>query len=292
MTPQERLQKIQRFITRMPSLSTTVAKVLEICNDPQSSPNDLNKVISLDPVLTGQVLKLINSAYYGLPDRITSLTRAIIMLGLNTVKNLVLATSILSNFKGNRAIRGTLTDTFWEHSLGVGATARVLAKFFKVPALEQEEFFVTGLLHDLGKLPIMASFPPLYQLIIKLHEEQDLQLFEIEKKLLGFDHCHVNRLIFAKWKLSEDMLNAAVFHHRPFNPEADQNKLLMSISLANVTVHRFQQQPPEMQQEKDILLTSLTKACNIEYDQVMALKDDIEEQIEKARVFLNVAGKG
>ena len=88
MTPEVRLRAIQDYISKMPSLSTTVTKVMEICNKPDTSPNDLNRVISLDPVLTGQVLKLVNSAYYSLPNQVTSLTRAIIMVGLNTVKNL------------------------------------------------------------------------------------------------------------------------------------------------------------------------------------------------------------
>ena len=89
------LKDIRAYIARMPSLSTTAAKVLETCNNPQSSPNDLNRVICLDPVLAGQVLRLTNSAYYSLGHSVSSLTRAIIMLGINTVKNLVLSFAIL-----------------------------------------------------------------------------------------------------------------------------------------------------------------------------------------------------
>ena len=91
----EHQKKIEKFIRRMPSLSTTVGKVLEICSRTDASPNELNKVISLDPVLTGQVLKLINSAYYSLVSKVTSLTRAITMLGMNTVKNMALSTAII-----------------------------------------------------------------------------------------------------------------------------------------------------------------------------------------------------
>ena len=290
-SPQDRLKKIQRFIAHMPSLSTTVAKVLQICNDPKSSANDLNKVISLDPVLTGQVLKLINSAYYGLPNRITSLTRAIVMLGLNTVKNLVLATSVLSSFKGNKAMRGLHMDEFWEHSLGVGVTARVLSRLFKVPAQEQEEYFVTGLLHDLGKLPIMASFPSLYIQVIKMGAEQNLRSFDAENHILGFDHCQVNQLIFARWKLGETMRNAAVFHHRPYTDEARQTKLLFSVSLANETAQKFKEQEWVYPSGQDDLFQLLAKTCGVELDQIFALHEDIEQQIEKARIFLNVAGK-
>ncbi len=91
------LAVIQAYIARMPSLPVTVSKILQICNDPKTSPSDLNQVISLDPVLMGRVMKLINSAYYSLNNQITSLVRAIIMLGINTVKNLALSTAVLGN---------------------------------------------------------------------------------------------------------------------------------------------------------------------------------------------------
>ena len=92
---QEHLKIIQAYLVNMPSLSTTVTKVLSVCNSPATSANDLNKVVSFDPVLTGNVLKLINSAYYSVRDQVTSLTQAIIMLGLNTIRNLALSTAVL-----------------------------------------------------------------------------------------------------------------------------------------------------------------------------------------------------
>jgi len=96
------LKQIQIYIARLPGLSTTAGKVMEICNNPAASPNDLNRVISMDPVLTGQVLKLTNSAYYSLRHPISSLTRAIVMLGINTVKNLVLSFAILDHMRAKR----------------------------------------------------------------------------------------------------------------------------------------------------------------------------------------------
>ena len=96
---------IERFINKMPSLSTTVGKVMEICSRTDASPNELNKVISLDPVLTGQVLKLINSAYYSLVNKVTSLTRAITMLGMNTVKNMALSTAIIRSVAGAKNLK-------------------------------------------------------------------------------------------------------------------------------------------------------------------------------------------
>ena len=148
-----KLDKIRVFVDKMPSLSTTVGKVLEICSRPDTAPNDLNKVISLDPVLTGQVLKLINSAYYSLMNKVTSLTRAIIMLGLNTVKNLALSTAIIRCVGQAKKSKALPIKDFWEHSIGVGVMAKLLAAERGMPLAEREEYFVAGLLHDLGKIP-------------------------------------------------------------------------------------------------------------------------------------------
>nr|AGS54411.1 metal-dependent phosphohydrolase [uncultured bacterium contig00180] len=119
--------KIDTFISDMPSLPVSVGKVLEICNKPDVSPSDLNHVISLDPVLTGRILQLINSAYYGLGTHVTSLVRAITMLGINTVKNLALSTAILSTLPEYKGINGIDMEGYWRHCLCVGVTAKLLA---------------------------------------------------------------------------------------------------------------------------------------------------------------------
>ena len=155
-----KLDKIRVFVDKMPSLSTTVGKVLEICSRTDTAPNDLNKVISLDPVLTGQVLKLINSAYYSLMNKVTSLTRAIIMLGLNTVKNLALSTAIIRCVGQAKKSKALPIKEFWAHSIGVGVTAKLLAAERGLPLAEREEYFVAGLLHDLGKIPFGDESPP------------------------------------------------------------------------------------------------------------------------------------
>ena len=125
----EDLEKsLRNYIKTIPSLPTSVTKVLEICNNPSASPADLNHVISLDPVLVGRVLKLINSAYYALGQQVTSLARAIIMLGINTVKNLALSTTVMGSLPSKQASQGLDMEGFWRHSLCVGVSAKLLAK--------------------------------------------------------------------------------------------------------------------------------------------------------------------
>src|SRR5512136_3225388 len=155
MQDKERLLAIiQTYINKMPSLPITVAKILEVCINPKTSPSDLNQVIALDPVLMGRVMKLINSAYYSLNNQITSLVRAIIMLGINTVKNLALSTAVLGNLSSKKNFQALNIDGFWRHSLCVGVTAKLIAAKRKRDAKQLEEYFVSGLLHDIGKIPL------------------------------------------------------------------------------------------------------------------------------------------
>lgn len=211
--PQRRYQ-IESFINRMPSLPTTVAKVIEVCNQSQTSPNDLNRLISLDPVLTGKVLKLINSAYFTLREPVTSVTRAIIMLGLNTVKNLALSTSIVGIFKGDSKDGCFSMNDFWVHSLAAGVTARMLAARQGLPPDTREEYFVGGLLHDIGKVPMMHCFPEEYRNVLKKSQHYRQPLFSAEKETLGFDHCHVGQIIAEKWRLSDNLSSALASHHQ------------------------------------------------------------------------------
>lgn len=286
MTPEERLVKVQINIARMASLSTTVSKVLDICNNPASSPNDLNRVISLDPVLTGQVIKLINSAYYSLPNRVTSLTRAIIILGVNTVKNLVLATSVLASFRKNQIQGSFSTDAYWAHCLGVGTVCKAIAKMCQVPALEQEEYFVAGLLHDLGKLPMIACFDDLYQQAVKAADNENIPLFHAERRYFGFDHCQVGRLISAKWKLDHKMRDAIAYHHEPLSQDNEPNKLLLYMSLANQVSNQFQIGGAGDKYADELLMISLSERIGIAHNTLKTMKSMMLEEIEKAKIFL------
>jgi putative nucleotidyltransferase with HDIG domain len=289
MTSEERLKLMQAYISRIPSLSTTVTKVLEICSCANASPNDLNRIISYDPVLTGQVLKLINSAYYSFPGRVTSLTRAIIMLGMNTVKNLVLATSVLASFKSNR-VDAVLMDAYWAHCLCVGVTAKAIARLSNVPSIEQEEYFVAGLLHDLGKLPMIACVGDLYEQALKASENEDISLFSAENRFIGFNHCQVGLLIGTRWKLDTEMQLTIAHHHGPLDIKSNSSTVLYCTSLANQMAHRYGIGSAESSQGDPLLLQELADRIGVNTDILFNMKPMIEEEIDKAKVFLNKKG--
>lgn len=285
---QQYLDKIREYIDRMPSLSTTVTKVLEVCNQPATSPNDLNRVISLDPVLTGQVLKLINSAYYSLPNQITSLTRAIIMLGINTVKNLALSTAILGSV-GQEGMECLSMDKFLAHSICVGVTAKSIAGLADIPLAHREEFFVAGLLHDLGKIPLSNCFPDDYRKVLEICNLQRCSLERAESMIFGFDHRTTGRIIARKWQLNDSMIETLWHHHAPLKTSEENRHLVQTVALANLYANLFEigsagdhfQEPAQVQQ--------LINDSGHNWNGVAALYSTVEIEVEKAQVFLQIA---
>lgn len=286
----EQFRKLQKYIDRMPSLSTTVTKVLEICNHPNTSPNDLNKVISLDPVLTGQVLKLINSAYYSLPNKVTSLTRAIIILGLNTVKNLALSTAVLGSL-GKNTSKSLDMDNFWGHSICVGVTAKALAALKRVPGPIQEEFFIAGLLHDLGKIPLSDCFSEDYKKVLDLMGRNGCYLNEAEATIFGFDHCDTGQMIAEKWKLTDSILKTLAFHHHPEEVEDVIKDMVLFVAIGNLYANHFKIGSAGERDPDSIDINYVLGLSDFKWEEVIALDEKVRTEIEKAQIFLKV-GKG
>ena len=293
---QERL--IRKFIDRMPSLPTTVTKVLEVCNQPNTSPNDLNRVISLDPVLTGQVLKLINSAYYSLPNQIGSLPRAIIMLGINTVKNLALSTAVLGSLGRLDSFHSLDMDDFWTHSLAVGVTSKALATRRGIIRQQREEFFVAGLLHDLGKIPLNSCFPEEYGQVLALAAREQIPLNRAEVTVLGLDHCRVGRMIGEKWQLNPGLVALLAGHHDGVGGVAAagveeltpaEKGLIDLVALVDGYVNLQELGSAGNRYPDREGLKKMSRELGVTRAVLEELGAEVGQEIEKAKVFLAVA---
>lgn len=281
-------KSIEKFIDKMPSLPTTVTRVMEICDDPATSPADLNRVVGLDPVLMGKVMQLINSAYYGRPNKITSLVRAIILLGLNTVKNLALSTAVLGSLTSENANDVLNMDGFWEHSLCTGVTAKRIAVRMKIDPKQHEEYFIAGLLHDIGKIPFTNCYPQEYLAAISSSDRSNTSLHLVENQLFKFDHQDVGELIAGHWKIEGGIKDAIENHHRSADYEGEHKKLVYSVAAADYLSlylergfagNRYPQEPD----------SSVYEELNINFDELEAMSDEIKKEIDKARVFLKIS---
>lgn len=285
-------EKMLNFIRQMPSLSTTATKVLQVCSTPAPAPNDLNRVISLDPVLAGKVLKLINSAYYARRNKITSLTRAIIMLGINTIKNLVLSTAIVKCVTNSAVSRTMDMNTFWSHSIQVGVTARLISKKMGISAQDQETFFLAGLMHDLGKIPMSSQFSGVYDRILEIHHTESQEICLVEQQLLGPTHCDVGQMIVEKWDLGDEMAAALTRHHHVRLHMETSGQMGGIIEMADIYAHLTDPAQPAQAPESLLPpppeLDLLNRKTGISLKTLKEFNDTICVEMESARVFLNL----
>jgi HD-like signal output (HDOD) protein len=285
------LGRVRAYILRMAGLSTTAMKVLRTCNEPNTCANDLNKVISLDPVLTGRVLQLINSAYYSLPSKVNSLTRAVILLGINTVKNLVLGFAVFESFSRRDNFRVFSPDEFWTHSLCTAAAAKLFATRRGVALSEREDFFIAGLMHDLGKIPLNHLFPDAYRKVVETARNSPEGMRSAEHRWVGLDHCEVGRLIARKWQLSPGLSGAMADHHALGETPGGDFELAQTVALADLLAHTMGAGTPGGHSLNASERAWLNRRWQLQDEDLAQMGTAVAGEIEKAKVFLEIAAR-
>jgi putative nucleotidyltransferase with HDIG domain len=194
---------------------------MQTVNNPNTSADELNQLISLDQGLASKLLRIVNSAYYGFPKRISTITHAVVILGFNTVRNLVLGVSAFGMLSKKAEGQGLNRVQFWEHSIAVAVCASLLAKK-KKPKTRSiiEEAFITGLLHDIGQLFLDSYFPVQYAVTLVYAERQNISILDAEKKVLGIDHTIVGKKIAEQWNFPPSLVSCIGSHHHPV-PDTD-----------------------------------------------------------------------
>lgn len=196
----------------IPSLPTIFHQINSSVNDPRSSMRDIAQIISADQSLSARLLRLVNSAFFGFPSKIDTISHAVTIIGTKQLRDLALATTVIQMFKGipSDLIR---VKPFWEHAIGVGIGSRLLASYKKMPNIEH--FFVSGLLHDIGRLILYGHSPEEARAALTHAQEKGGLLYLSEREVMGFDHADVGGLLLKEWRLPASHEDAVRFHHRP-----------------------------------------------------------------------------
>ncbi len=193
-------------IDTIPTIPAIFKKMLAILENPKTSLSEISNFISNDPVLTSRVLKMVNSAVYGFPGRISSINQALLLLGLNAVRGLLLGISVFE------AMQKTMLG-LWDHALGTAIAGRIFAT--KKNLAEPDDVFVAALLHDIGKVILSLKFPADYQNVIQKVKEENLFIFEAEIEIFGITHADAGAWIAQKWNFPRNLIEAIEYHHRP-----------------------------------------------------------------------------
>ena len=199
-------------ITQLHALPSVALKVLELVDNPKTSTSTLGRLIATDQALTAKVLKVANSPFYGFPKKIPTVEFAIIVLGYDALKDVVIGTSLVSSLQENSA--GPLnTRAVWDHAIASGVLARRLARDFGYRVCG--EAFVGGLLHDIGISALSHHFTDEYQRIIGITRETDLTFLEAEESVLGVTHMEAGGWLAERWNLPDHLVEAVSLHHTP-----------------------------------------------------------------------------
>jgi putative nucleotidyltransferase with HDIG domain len=222
-----------RGMEQLSSVPLVYTRLNEAINSPRSSVGYMSTIISQDPGLSARLLHIVNSAFFGFPRKIDTISRAVIVVGTQQLRDLALATSVIKSFKRIPEKFVTI-ESFWKHSVACGTAARTIASL--VGEKNVEQFFVAGILHDVGRLIIFEKAPDKSEEIFKCVTEFDMPLYQAERKILGYDHAAVGSSLIQNWKLPLSLEQIIGFHHAP-ELATRYNVETMIVHLADAIVH-------------------------------------------------------
>ncbi len=223
-------------VTALATLPEVTAQIIAMVEDPRSSAGKLHKIIAHDPSLSSRILKVINSAFYGMSGQVGSVERAIVLLGLNAVKNLAVSASLGPLFRGVKLGEGFTARDLWTHCIAVGVTVRQLALRLKMP--NADEAFVAGLIHDVGVLVELQIWPQKLQDICRISKTSP-DFCQTERQILGVDHATLGQALTDQWHFPQHCRDAAQFHHNPSGLAEGDRKIVELVYVADTLCCQF-----------------------------------------------------
>jgi HD-like signal output (HDOD) protein len=226
-------------VSQISTLPEVTTKIIQLVEDPRSSAKDLHNIIKHDVALSAKILKVVNSAFYGLPRQVASVDRAIVLLGLSTVKNIAVATSMTKLFSGSKISTNFHAKDLWVHSLACGVFCKMICQM-KKPEIA-EDLFVAGLMHDLGLVVEKQVFAKeLGEIIDKVSANPELDICQIEIDTLGADHQTFGSGLAVKWKFPLLFQLATGYHHQPLKAAPEHQEIAAITHLADYLANKKQ----------------------------------------------------
>jgi putative nucleotidyltransferase with HDIG domain len=225
-----------RDISHIATLPEITLKIVELVEDPRSTAQDLHKIIANDPALCSRILKVVNSSFYGLPGQIGSINRAIVMLGLNAVKNIAIAASLAKLFRGGDLTPNFSARALWMHSVATAACAKMLSDRMGFAA--SDEAFLSGLMHDIGIMVEMQfDRTRLIEVVQRVgadsHGVPAVDMCQVEEGIYQANHQHFGAALCAKWKFPNVFALVTGHHHNPLELPSDSRALPAIVYVAD-----------------------------------------------------------
>ena len=235
MKPDEILKKLDS-IKDIPTLPTIVFELNELLQDPNTPITDISDIIEKDQAMSLRVLKLVNSAFYGIHKEVNDIGNAIVLLGFNTVRNAIVSLGVINSFSGVKSLEGFDISDFWKHSLAVAVVSKSLAEKTKIAS--PDSCFVGGLLHDIGKVILAQYFQDLFEKVWNAAKRENISFYEAEKKEISIDHGRIGAYLATNWELPESFIDVIRWHHDVRN-DSESKKMILIIYLSDIIVNSY-----------------------------------------------------
>ncbi|MFZ4619137.1 MAG: HDOD domain-containing protein [Bacteroidota bacterium] len=289
MTPEQIREKVKTII-QLPALPSLAFEVVEMVDDPKTSAAQLGKLIAADQALAGKVLKIANSPFYGFPKKISTIDFAIIVLGFDALKEIVISIALVSSLQ-KKADGYFNTKTFWDHSISTGVIARRLAR--DIGYRVTGEVFVAGLIHDMGISILNKYFNIEFRRIVDITREMGLSFAEAEESVLGVTHAEIGGWLGERWNLPDQLVETIRFHHTP--EKAESNKKLVSIvHCADVFAKQLMTEKVEYDSDltfsEDALETLQLNDQNLIQEYLFQYSDVVKSDLRESLMVSNLVG--
>jgi putative nucleotidyltransferase with HDIG domain len=230
------IKKIVSQIESLPSLPTIYTEIIAEMHSDDPSIKKISEIIGRDVSMTAKILQVVNSVFFGLPQKIGNPKQAVMLLGLETIKSLVLSVKIFSEFSQKKYSWFNI-DAIFKHSISVSSYAKAIVKYEKMDRDLINYSLMAGLLHDLGKLILATNFKDTYQQVLTESRNSDHKLWELEQETFGTSHAEIGAYLMGLWNLENPIIEAIAFHHCPAKSASNQMGLLTVVHVANALDH-------------------------------------------------------
>ena len=282
------LAKVVRRVKNLPTLPVVVSQLMDAVNNPAFSASDVSRIVSNDQALVSKILRIVNSAFYGLPKRVSTVTQATVILGFNTIKNLALGATVFSMFKDGNGDDSTCDRAeFWKHAIGTGVATKLLAR--EIRYSNPEEAFVSGLIHDIGKVVLDQFLHEEFVEICRAAREDGIRFSDAERIVLNVTHSEIGHWLAQKWNLP-NQLDEAIWHHHDPSAARHAPRLVAMVHLADA-ISRMEQVgfagdtvEPEIDQ-------SIWDVLRLPPDAMESVLANFGKEFERSTVFLKLAAE-
>lgn len=233
----DRLKRLVSRMAALPSLPSLYHQLIEELNAEDADIKSIERIISQDLSMSAKMLQMVNSAFFGLRQKVTNVGRAVFLLGLDTIKGLAMASHVFCSISQSRVKHFSL-DELWRHSLAVGGGAKQLAVGESSESQTIDYAFAAGMLHDIGKLILASELPSQYRQVIELYENGEMTLPEAERTVLGATHAEIGAYLLGIWGLPDPILEGVAYHHAPANCRIAGFSSLLAVHIADAFAHQ------------------------------------------------------